>query len=119
MTAQVRSITLHASAAETATGNSADTPEIPSDGPGVAYLDVTASAGTAPTLDVTIEALDVLSGKHFVIATFAQKVTTGVERITTGLVDLPDAVLRAVWTITGSAGQSFTFTVGLVLKDRG
>lgn len=100
--------TLVPSAARTASG---DTGVL--DGWGVAssarvQLDVTAFAGTAPTLNVVIE--DTLDGTNWnVVGTFAQKVAAGREviNLSTPFTDR----LRARWTIGGSAGQSFTFSV--------
>jgi hypothetical protein len=76
----------------------------------VFVLDVSASGGSAPTLDVTIEELDAASGNWIVIDTFAQKVTTGQERRT--FASIFGSTLRAAWVIGGSGGETFTFTVG-------
>lgn len=75
-----------------------------------AQLDVTAAAGTTPTLNVVLE--DSLDGVNFnPIATFAQRVAAGREVLN---IAVPFAnTLRVSWTITGSAGQSFTFSVVL------
>lgn len=73
-----------------------------------AQLNVTAFAGTSPTLDVVIE--DTLDGTNWnVVGTFAQKVGTGREvvNITTPFTDR----LRARWTVGGTGGPSFTFSV--------
>lgn len=72
-----------------------------------AQLDVTAAAGTSPTLDVVIE--DTLDGTNWnVVATFAQKVAAGREvvNITTPFSD----TLRVRWTVAGTT-PSFTFSV--------
>lgn len=70
-------------------------------------LDVTAVAGTTPTLDVVVE--DTIDGTNwYTVAAFAQKTTPGREllRITTPFADS----LRVRWTIGGVAA-SFTFSV--------
>lgn len=96
-----------ASAARTATGNSA---VLPGYGPAQtlrAQLNVTAASGDTPTLDVLIE--DTLDGTTFnTVGTFAQKVTTGREviNITTPFSDR----LRVRWTL-GGTDPSFTFAV--------
>ncbi|KKL87330.1 hypothetical protein LCGC14_1935790 [marine sediment metagenome] len=120
MTAQVRTIVLHESANETAGGNSDDTPEIPSDGPSVMYLDITAVGGTAPVLDIDIEVRDPISGEYIVLVAIPQKNATGFTRFTDALLDeLRDAIYRIVWTIGGTASPNFTFSLAWVLKDRG
>lgn len=70
-------------------------------------LNVTAVAGTAPTLDVVIE--DTLDGANWnTIATFAQKTAVGREVIN---VSTPFTNrLRVRWTIGGTM-PSFTFAV--------
>jgi hypothetical protein len=70
-------------------------------------LNVTAVAGTGPTLDVVIE--DTLDGTNWnVIGTFAQKTAVGREviNVTSPFSDR----LRARWTMGGTA-PSFTFDV--------
>lgn len=70
-------------------------------------LDVTAVAGTAPTLDVVLE--DTLDGTNWnVVATFAQKTVAGREvvNVTSPFSDR----LRARWTVGGTT-PSFTFSV--------
>lgn len=70
-------------------------------------LDVTAAAGTAPTLDVVVE--DTLDGTNWnVIGTFAQKTGTGRE-----VINIPEPftdAIRVRWTVAGTA-PSFTFGV--------
>lgn len=70
-------------------------------------LDVTAVAGTSPTLDLLIE--ESVDGTNWSTAlTFAQK--TAASRQVLKL-EHPTPFIRASWTIGGSAGQSLTFTV--------
>lgn len=72
-----------------------------------AHLNVTAAAGTGPTLDVVLE--DTLDGVNWnIIATFAQKTAPGREvvNVTAPFADR----LRARWTVAGTA-SSFTFDV--------
>lgn len=99
--------TLVPSAARTASGDSGVL-----DGWGVAntarvQLQITAFAGTSPTLDVVIE--DTLDGTNWnVVGTFAQKTGTGREvvNLSTPFADR----LRARWTVGGTS-PSFTFSV--------
>jgi len=72
-------------------------------------LEVTAKAGTNPTLDVDIEVLDEISGNWFVLDSFAQKVAEGFERL--AAVSIPEGRIRAVWTIGGTDTPTFSFTV--------
>lgn len=104
---------LVASAARTATGTSTSATGY---GPAKtlrAQLNVTASSGTTPTLDVVIE--DTLDGTNWnVIGTFAQKTATGREviNITTPFADQ----LRVRWTIAGTT-PSFTFAVATAVDN--
>lgn len=102
-----------ASAARTASGDSG----VLGDGYGEAVslrvqLDVTAAAGTSPTLDVVIE--DSLDGTNWnVIGTFAQKVAAGREVIT--ITGVFARRLRARWTIGGTT-PSFTFAISAAVQ---
>lgn len=116
MTAPLQRETMHASANETANGNSENI-AVPGDGPGAFYLEVTAFGGTNPTLDVTIEALDPLTNQNFLLLTFSQKTGVSSERLT--LPDNFDTLLRVRWIIGGTAGPNFTFSLSMVMKDRG
>jgi hypothetical protein len=70
-------------------------------------LDVTAVAGTGPTLDVVVE--DTLDGTNWnVIGTFAQKTAVGREVI--NITSLFTDRLRVRWTVAGTA-PSVTFSV--------
>lgn len=70
-------------------------------------LDVTAAAGTSPTLDVVLE--DTIDGTNWnTIGSFAAKTATGREVIN---ITTPFAgAARARWTIGGTT-PSFTFSV--------
>lgn len=71
------------------------------------YLDVTAHAGTTPTLNVTLEGL--IGGVWHELGAFTEVTTTdGAENVL--VVNVPDQI-REVHTITGSVGQSYTFSV--------
>ena len=97
-----------ASAAQTVTGNSAAI-VVSSVNIGL-VLSVTAFAGTTPTLDVTLEWS--ADGVTFLSAqpadAFAQLITVGGAAKAFAC---KQAFYRIKWTITGSAGQSFTFSV--------
>lgn len=99
--------TLVASAARTTSGDSGAL-----SGGGAAsslrvQLDVTAAAGTSPTLDVLIE--DTVDGTNWnAVGTFAQKAAVGREVI--NITGLFSETLRVRWTIGGTA-PSFTFAV--------
>ena len=103
---------LHQTGAETATGNGSNEEIIFNnrlpDGHGDMrfYLNVSAAAGTSPTLDIDIEGL--IDGVFHVLGSFSQKTAASSETLT--IAGCPKTI-REVHTITGSAGQSFTFTV--------
>ena len=118
---------IQASTAKTATYNSG-TLSVPTDRDvkGVAvFIDVTANAGTAETLDITVDRYDRGSGKWLAIvgAALAQ-ITTSAGQIDLviypGIAETANRTVsdhigqdwRIVYTIGGSAGQSFTFSVG-------
>jgi hypothetical protein len=74
-------------------------------------LNVTAQAGTNPTLDVDIEVLDEVSGLWYVLDSFAQK--TGVSNERLAAVSIPEGRIRANWTIGGTDTPTFTFSVSV------
>ena len=83
---------------------------------GVMYIDVTDVAGTDPTLNVVLEAQNPLDGTwHATGDVFAELVAEGQERVE--LANLPDVIVRAVWTVGGTATPTFTFAVAIVMKE--
>ena len=104
-------VTLHASAAETAS-DSGDAVDLQSDGVLLRRfielaLVITAASGTDPTLDVTVETSD--DGTTWeTVEAFAQQEAVGVVRQSFG--DLKQYV-RASWVIGGSDTPSFTFAL--------
>jgi len=120
-------ILVKASAATTATENSGEL-NVPQ-GMGIKgvaiFVDVTANAGTAETLDITVDRFDHASNKWLAIvgAALAQITTTAgqidlviypsiVEGAARTVSDHIGTRWRVVSTIGGSAGQSFTFSIG-------
>lgn len=119
----IRHLSILASAARTANGQSADF-TADNDSPlGIAQfvVDVTAVAGTTPALTVIIEGLDPVSGKYFPLLTSAALNATGttVLRVGPGLPvtanlsanDIMPKQYRVRYTITGTT-PSFTFSIG-------
>lgn len=100
-------VTMHTSAARTATGNTTGETRLKSATALRVQLDVTAASGTTPTLNVLIE--DTLDGTNWnTVGTFAAKTAVSREVIN---VPLPVAnQLRVKWTIAGTT-PSFTFSV--------
>ncbi len=116
--AQAKKLTLHASANETANGNSVDQVALISDGPAVLYIDTTVVAGTTPTLDLVLEEKDPLSGKYIDSgAVIGQITATGIVRVE--VPELFGIIYRLTWTIGGTAGPNFTFSALFLVKDRG
>ena len=115
---KILEVVIHASAPEIATGNvefafpARDA---------VFSLDVTAKAGTLPTLDVTVEEYDPGSDTWTELTAFgfgAQIVDVVFRRVVASIGAVPEdghygSRLRAVYTIGGSAGQSFTFSLSV------
>ena len=109
---RVTEIPIHPSATRVATGQTAgfSNPGVE----GVMVIDVSAIAGT-PTLDVTIEAQDPISGLWNATGdAFAQLTAVGRERIE--LPFLPDHIIRAVYTIGGGT-PSLTFSIMIIMKE--
>lgn len=105
--------TLLASAAQTASVNSADI-TIYNGSKLAVYLDVAAASGTTPTLDVTVKAKDPASGKYFLLGTFTQKtgVVSDVLFIGNGAGSTFAARTIRVEAVIGGTSPSFTFSVG-------
>jgi hypothetical protein len=104
--------TLHASAAETVTGQSAGV-EVEAYGEAQALLNVTAVAGTGPTLDVRFQTSDDGADWYDLGGSFAQQ--SAVNKPAVLKLTTIGRYLRAVWTI-GGTGPSFTFTLKVVAK---
>lgn len=99
---------LHASANETANGNSAALGNFSMVQTMRLQLAVTAGSGTTPTLDVVIE--DTIDGTNWnLVGTFTQMNATGTQML--NIITPTCATLRCRWTIGGTAGPNFTFSV--------
>lgn len=115
--------TVLASAARNPSGNSAEQENIVSRGVKL-HLDITSVTGTAPTLDVKLQAKDPVSGSWVDIAgaAFAQKTATGIDTLTVypgilvaanvSISDVLPKEWRAAYTIGGTATPTFTFSLG-------
>lgn len=116
-------ITVLSSAARTATGQSADQTNHNARGLHL-VIDVTAVSGTSPTLVVTIQGKDALSGKYYTVLASASitAVGTTVLRVGPGLTAAANTVANDImprtWRIDytiGGTTPSFTFSVGASL----
>lgn len=109
--ASVGIVEIHASASETITSNSDDF-DITHYSQGLFTLDITASSGTSPTLDVKFQ---VYNGYAWVDLgeAFAQKSTTGVSILKVPV--LYGHSMRAVFEI-GGGSPDFTFSLVGLLK---
>lgn len=113
-----------ASAARTASANSDPLDTLGARGIH-ATLDITAAGGTTPTLDVKFQALDQVSGKWSDItgASFAQKTAASTDtlQVYPGIAEVANREvsraicrrIRAVATIAGGGGETFTFSLAL------
>ncbi|WP_407310527.1 hypothetical protein [Desulfosporosinus sp. SB140] len=106
--------TLHATGAETASGNSG-TFDVSENKEGLLIIDITAASGTTPTANFYFETLDFLSGKYVTVpgVTIAQQ--TGVATVTTAVTNFGEKI-RLRWVLGGTT-PSFTFTAGLTAKS--
>lgn len=120
MRGNVSGISLAALAAAAAGGQSAD--QVNLNGRGVkVVIDITALAGTTPTLTVTIQGKDPVSGKYFTILVSAAlaAVATTVLTVYPGIVAAANVAAndalprdwRISYAIGGSAGQAVTATI--------
>ncbi len=106
-------VTVHASAAETATGNSGG---IPANGTSLGLsVDVTAQSGTTPTLDISVEWSP--DGTNFAAPDVAAD-TISQYGAATGVKSKEFTVkapfFRVVWTIAGGT-PSYTFAAAAVI----
>ncbi len=99
-----RDVTLHPSAARTATGNGSVVEETGERRTLSLSLVVTAASGTSPTLDVTVQT-SADGSTWYSAGSFAQLTATGSERKTFAL----DRYVRLRWVIGGTT-PSFTFS---------
>lgn len=115
-------VTLVASAARTASGDSGTLEGFGDVTAARVQLNVSAASGTTPTLDVVVE--DTLDGTSWnTIGTFAQKVAAGREVINMHAGKAESATFqplfadrwRVRWTIGGTT-PSFTFSVAAAVK---
>jgi hypothetical protein len=102
----VDDVTLAASAARTANGAGAAV-DVGTATAASLVLAVTASGGTTPTLDVTIQTRHDAGDAWRTVGTFAQKTAAGSERKSFGPLDNE---VRASWAIAGTT-PTFTFSV--------
>ena len=100
----------------TVTGISRQYPELGSYYRAIFFLDVSAVAGTNPTLDVVIQVQDPQSLKWSQLFAFAQQTTTtGATPLTPSTQELYGLNYRAAWTIGGTNSPSFTFSLCAVV----
>lgn len=94
---------------QTATGNSADI-DLSLIKLASLILNISAVSGTAPTLVVSIQAKDPISGNYVQISAFASQSATGTLRLAN--LSAVGSLVRIVWTIGGTT-PSFTFSVSI------
>jgi len=114
---QLTQFDLHPTAAETVTGNGTGVDMTTLEGIAAVILDSAGGAGTTPTLNVKLQHSATLGGSYVDIAgaVFAEVDDTPASRQMIKFnASEADNFVRAVWTITGSAGQSFTFSANLL-----
>jgi hypothetical protein len=116
-------LSFHATAARTATGSATGLDLQAYDGDVVLVLDsAAASAGTNPTLDVTVEASDTLGGTYAAVtgAAFTRVTSTASHQKLVISSDETARFVRVTYTIGGTSSPSFTFSVnGLGVKKYG
>jgi hypothetical protein len=79
-----------------------------------AALHVVAAAGTTPTLDVVVQSDDAGGfASPTARITLAQKNAIGYAVGSTAIGAITDTYYRAIWTIGGTGGPSFTFAVAI------
>lgn len=110
-----KEIIVHASAAETASGNSAQF-DASAYAEGLLFIDITAVSGTTPTAAFTLQTFDFASQTWFPVpgVTIAQQ--TAVGEVATAVANFGET-LRLAWTLGGTT-PSFTFVASFVPKSR-
>lgn len=110
-----RVYTLHASQAETASGQSA-TFDVSNFYDGLLFIDVTAVSGTTPQLSLQLQTQDPVSGKWVPLST--QPSIPAITSTYTNVFYVTNygQLVRLTWTITGT-NASFTFSASLVVKS--
>jgi len=107
------------SVAVTATGVSTNTLELGPNRPTTIMIFVSAVAGTSPTLDIDVEVGETAATADNPVATLIEPITdangpnadgTGVYKI---VFQTEMSHVRLGYTVTGSAGQSFTIIAGI------
>lgn len=88
-------------------------PELGEFAKAVFLLDVTAATGTTPTLDVTVQGFNPMSGKWHTVATIPQQTTTTATTIAPVAANLDFLLYRAQWVLGGTT-PSFTFTLAAI-----
>ena len=109
---RTRTITLHASGAETGNGNSTSF-NVSRFTEALLLIDVTAASGSSPTLDFDVECGPADDSLGYIHTEPAQ--ITGTGKVLVKLANF-GPWLRLVWTIGGGT-PSFTFEAKLVLKN--
>jgi len=89
--------------------------QYPESSEAVLYLDVTAVTGTLPTLNVTVNAKDPVSGGLFLLDTFPEKTAANFERRVIAVI--PDRLIEVSMVVGGTATPTVTFTLVMVTKD--
>ena len=110
-----RVITLQSSAAKTVTFNTQNSPiQVSGFHEADFYLDITAKAGTTPTLDITINKRNSVDGKWYPLIVFAQQSAEAsiCKQCSSNL----GYEISFTATIAGTT-PSFTFSLVAVLKD--
>jgi hypothetical protein len=105
-------LTLLSSSIVTTNGNTADI-NVGNYKEGIFFLNVTAVSGTSPTLDVSIQSKDPVSGVYFTIANFTQ--VTDITSQSICITSCMGSIIRVQYKV-GGTNPSFTFSVGGVLK---
>jgi len=81
---------------------------------GTFFLDITAVSGTNPTLDVTLRVYDRFSDDWYLLGTFTQKNSTGID---IGQVEYGLGEKVAIRYVIGGTNPSFTFSVNATFKE--
>jgi len=81
---------------------------------GTFFLDITAVSGTSPTLDVTLRVYDRFSDDWYLLGTFTQKNSTGID---IGQIQYGLGEKVAIKYVISGSNPSFTFSVNATFKE--
>ena len=105
---------IQSSAAQTASGNSAQV-NIEDFSSLEIFLDITGVTGTTPSLTVKLQSFDTITSQWYDVPNSSFTAQTAIGLATVSLSNFAGELIRASWAITGTT-PSFTFSIDAIGK---